>query len=205
MKRITAMLGVFLLLLSLAACAPDDTIGEQPDNAPLVDEEDYVISSKEPVEDPAEVYTAEDSDSVGIYEETGVYFFTPDDIEAAAYRLIGAGELDEAIAELSFTIQDKNENPLKVSYRVQKSEMIDADKAEVLFGTRELENRESIKIGNYIATCKYNDDGEAMIYWHSTQTGKNCCALFSSFSDKDAVYLYANLLYAFVHSDMSPQ
>jgi len=65
MKRITAMLGVFLLLLSLAACAPDDTIGEQPDNAPLVDEEDYVISSKEPVEDPAEVYQQEQGLQMG--------------------------------------------------------------------------------------------------------------------------------------------
>lgn len=204
MKRITAMLLLVAMLLSMAACAPDNNV-DQPEETPVVDEEDYVPPSKDPVADPAEEYTVTDSDSVGVYDETGVYFFTPDTVEDVSYRLIGVDELEEAIAELGFTVLDKNENPVRITYRVQKSEMIDADKAGVLFGTKELENRESLKISNNITTLRYNEGGEAVVSWHSTDAGKNCCAHFSSCEDNETVFLYANLLYAFVHSDMKPE
>jgi len=204
MKRITAMLLLVALLLSMAACAPDNN-ADQPEETPIVDEEDHVAPSKAPVTDPAEEYTVTDSDSVGVYDETGVYFFAPDTVEDAGYRLIGVDELEDAIAEMSFTVLDKNENPVKVTYRVQSSAMIDADKALVLFGTKELANRESLKISNNITTLRYDDGGEAIVSWHSTETGKNCCAHFSSCEDSETLFLYSNLLYAFVHSDMKPE
>lgn len=204
MKRIAAFLLILTLLFSMAACAPDNTVDE-PEETPPVSEDEYVKPSKTPVADPAETYTVTDSDSAGIYEETGVYFFTPDDIEDPTYRLIGVGELSAAIAELGFTVYDNNDNPVRVTYRVQDSEMIDADKAAELFGTKELETRESLKISNLIGTIKYTEGGEAIIYWHSTDAGKNCCALLSSCEDNEVIFLYSNLLYALVHSDMKPE
>ncbi|MBR6654155.1 MAG: hypothetical protein IKL27_05390 [Oscillospiraceae bacterium] len=204
MKKITAMLLLVAMLLSFAACAPDNNV-DQPEETPVVDEEDYVVPSKDPVADPAEKYTVTDSDSVGIYDETGVYFFTPDTVEDVSYRLIGVDELEETIAELGFTVKDKNENSVRITYRVQKSEMIDADKALVLFGTKELANKESLKISNNITTFRYDEGGEAIVSWHSTDAGRNCSAHFSSCEDNETVFLYANLLYAFVHSDMKPE
>lgn len=204
MKRITAMLLLVALLLSFAACAPDNNV-DQPEETPAVGEDDYVVPSKAPVADPAEEYSVTDSDSTAIYDATGVYFFAPDTVENVAYRIIGADELEEVIVEMSFTVQDKNENPVEITYRVQNSEMIDADRAGVLFGTKELEKRESLKISNNITTLRYNEGGEAVVSWHSTDAGMNCCAHFSSCEDSETVFLYANLLYAFVHSDMKPE
>ena len=204
MKKITAFLLIFSMVLSLAACAPDNNTVE-PENTPPAVEDEGVAPSKPPVADPAEEYTVTESDSNGIYDATGLYFFAPDNIEDVAYNLIGADELEETIAEMSFTVEDRNENPVKVTYRVQKSGMIDADEAATLFGTKELEKRDSLKISNNITTIRYNEGGEAIVYWHSTDAGRNCCAHFSDSSDNETVFLYANLLYALVHSDMKPE
>lgn len=204
MKKITAFLLIFSIMFSLAACAPDNKPAE-PENTPPAAGDNVFIPEKIPVADPADEYTVTESDSTGVYDETGLYLFAPDSIEDAAYSLIGVDELEEAIAEMSFTVQDGSGNVVEVTYRVQKCEMIDAGDAETMFGTKELEKRESLKISNNITTLRYNDGGEALVYWHSVEAGRNCCAHFSSCEDSETVFLYANLLFALVHSELKPE
>lgn len=203
MRKITAILLLLALLLSLAACAPDNNV-DLPGETPVGDEDVTVTPSKPPVADPAEVYAAADSDSAAIYEATGVYFFAADTVENINYRIIGEEELDDVIAEMSFTVKDNNDKNVDVAYRVQKSELIDAQKADVLFGTKELEITGLMNISNIIATLSYDEGGEAVVSWHDADAGINCCAYLSSSEDAETLFLYANLLYAFVHYEANP-
>lgn len=198
MRKITAILLLFALVLSLAACAPGQTADETP--APDIQEDAEPTPSKEPVPDPAESYTVTASDAAGVYEKTGIYFFGVDTVENVSHSLIGEDELDTPIGEMQFSIEG-----LTVTYRVQADEMINADQAGLLFGSRELENKDSVRISNNITTLRYTEGGEALVFWHDVDAGFNCCALFSTCEDMESVVLYANLLYAFVHSDIKPE
>lgn len=203
MKKITLILLVLLLLLSAAAC---DKGGPDAD-IPSPDTEDTGVpaATPEPVEDPAELCTVTESDSAEIYEETGIYFFAPDTVDDVAYSLIGSGELEDPIAEMSFVTVNFEEEPFSVVYRVHKEEMINADRAGLLFGTLQLESKDSLHISNNVATMRYNEGGEAIVFWHDTDLGYNCCARFADCSDSEALFVYSNLLYAFLHSDITPE
>lgn len=198
MKKLTAILLLLALVLSLAACAPEQTVTETPD--PGIEEDAAPTPSREPTPDPAESYTVTESDAAGVYDETGVYFFGVDTVEDISHSLIGLDELEAPIGEMKFTTGE-----LTVTYRIHADEMINADQAGLLFGTMEWANRESVRISNNITTLNYNEGGEAILYWHDVDTGLNCCARFSSIEDKESVVLYANLLYAFIHSDITPE
>ena len=199
MKRLTALLLLFAIILSLAACAPEQSQDDTPDAG---QEEDAVPTpSREPMPDPAESYTVTASDAADIYDKTGVYFFDGvDAVEDVSYSLIGLEELEEPIGEMRFTAEG-----LTVTYRIHSEAMINADQAGLLFGTKELAARESVRISNNITTLDYDEGGEAILYWHDTDAGLNCCVHFSSSENMESVVLYANLLYAFIHSDTTPE
>lgn len=203
MKRIIAFLLSCVLLLSFAACAQDN-IPENEDVPPAV-EDDGVPVEKEPAADPAEKCTVTEIEPEELYEKTGIYFFAPEELEAVSYSIIGEGELKEPIAEMKFTVKDKNENPVDITYRVQKNDMINADQAQVLFGTKEFGARNSLNVSNNIATIEYDEGGEAIVYWHCVNAGRNCCVYLSSAADNETVFIYTNLLYAFVNSDIKPE
>ncbi|MDD6188925.1 MAG: hypothetical protein PUB32_05025 [Clostridiales bacterium] len=198
MKKITAILLFLALALSLTACAPNRPADEAPDTG--LEEDVVPTPSKEPVPDPAESYTVAESDAAGVYDATGVYFFGVDAAQNISQSIIGEDELDEPIGEMRFTTEG-----LTVTYRVHKDSMINADQAGLLFGTKEWESRESVRISNNIATLNRNEGGEALLYWYDVEKEMNCCAHFSTSEDQEALALYANLLYAFVHSDIMPE
>lgn len=196
MEKIAAILLFLALALSLTACAPS----RPPDKAPDTGLKEDTVSTQEPVADPAESYTVTESDASGVYDATGVYFFGVDTVEDIRHSIIGETELDEPIGEMRFTT-----GGLTVTYRVRKDSAINAEQAGLLFGTKEWESRDSIRISNNITTLDYNEGGEALLYWHDAEMKTDCCAHFSTSEDKESVVLYANLLYAFVHSDIKPE
>ena len=201
MNKITAVLLLFALIFSLVACSPEQPAVETPDPDVEVEEDVTPTPSKEPMPDPAEYYTVTESDAEGVYEATGLYFFGVDTVVEISHSLIGEEELDEPFGEMRFT----SEEGLTVTYRVRVDEMINADQAKLLFGTREWEAQDSVRIGNNITTLYYNEGGEAILCWYDVDAGINCCAHFSSCEDMESLVLYANLLYAFVHSDIKPE
>ena len=193
------------LLLSMAACGQDNIVEPTPEVEPPAVEDDGVAVEKPTVADPTETYTVEEISSEELYDKTGVYFFAPENLKGVSYRIIGDGELTEPIAEMSFVITNSVEQEITISYRVHKNGMINADQAAILFGSKEFTYRGSMNISNSIATLEYNDGGETLAYWYSTDAGRNCCAYFSEGADNETLFIYTNLLYAFVHSDMKPE
>ena len=198
MKKLTAILLALALLLSLAACAPvqsgDDTTDPDADDS-------VPAATPDPVPDPAETYTTEESSAEGVYESTGIYFFGVETVKDVSHRIIGEDELDSPIGEMQFTTMDE----LTVTYRIHADSMINADQAANLFGTRQWTGRDSVHISNNVTTLNYNVGGDAILYWYDTIEGLNCCAHFSTCEDMENVVLYANLLYAFVHSEITPE
>lgn len=201
MKKITAVLLLFAITFSLAACSPEQPQTEQPDPEVSAGADIPPVQSTQPVEDPAGSYTVSESDAEEVLEKTGVYFFAIDTIEDVSHSLIGSDELEWPYGEMSFSSGDG----LKVVYRVRKDEMINADQAKLFFGSREWEIHDSVRIGNNITDLYYNEGGEAILCWYDVEAGINCCIHYSSSDDRESIVLYANLLYAFINSDIKPQ
>lgn len=203
MKKFALIFLVLLLLLSAAACEKTPVT----EDLPPAETEDVgdPLPSKAPAEDPAVTYTTEEVEAAEIYEKTGIYFFAPDTVSDVKYSLIGGDELDAPIAEMSFVTKDTQENDFAVTYRVHKDDMINADQAGVLFGEPAMETRNTISISNNVATILYDEGGEAVVFWYDTVAGYNCCVRFADCSDREAVLIYSNLLYAFIHSDIKPE